>query len=75
MSPGVALIILKLIDLLAAGLKLTPELRRQKETYISQIRKMIEEDRGPTDEELEALIAEGDYLTNLIRAERVARGD
>jgi len=68
MSPQVALLILKTIDLLAAGMELLPDIRARKDAYVAQIKTMIEEDRGPSDEEMNALLAEGDELTDAIKA-------
>ncbi len=67
MSPEVALLILKVLSILGAGLKLAPELRARKDAYILQIETMIREDRGPSDEEIDTLLAEGDELSEMIR--------
>lgn len=67
MNPQVVLLLLKTIDIVSAGLKLLPELLERKDRYIEQIKKMIEEDRGPSDDEMDALLKEGDDLTELIR--------
>jgi hypothetical protein len=70
----VALLILKVLGFAIAAMKLTPDLRRRKEAYIAQIEVMVKEGRGPTEEELAALMSESDDLTLAIRAQRTARG-
>lgn len=70
----VALLILKILGVVIAGTKLAPELRRRKEEYIAKIEVMIKEGRGPTEEELTALLTESDDLTLALRAQRTARG-
>ncbi len=75
MSPEVALLILKVLSIVGAGQKLAPELKRKQAEYIAQIELMVREGRGPSDAELNALIAEGDELTAAIVAARDARTD
>jgi len=73
MNPQVALLVLKVLDIVIAGVRLAPEIRRKKELYITQIELMIREDRGPTDAEMDALLAEGDVLTEALIAARNAK--
>lgn len=75
MSPEVALLILKVLDILGAGLKLAPELRGRKAAYLEQIESMIREGRGPSDDEISALLDEGDELTAQIRESLASSGD
>ena len=72
-SPEVALLIIKLLDIVAAGVRLAPELRRRKEEYVRQIEVMIQEERGPTNEEFDRLLAESKQLTDAIKAEKDRR--
>lgn len=73
MDPTVALLIIKVLDLIASGLELAPELAARKDRYLTMIRAMIEEDRGPTDAEWDELLAESDSITDQIRRIRDAR--
>lgn len=73
MNPQLALLIIKLLDIVAAGVRLAPDLRRRKDEYVRQIEKMIEEDRGPTDAELDVLLRESEQLTMAIKAEKIIR--
>lgn len=73
MDPQTALLFLRLLDLVAAAVELAPDLLARKEAYVAQIEVMIREGRGPTDAEMDALLAEGDDITTAIRAERAAR--
>ena len=66
MSPEVALLILKVLNILGAGLRLAPELRARKAEYVAQIETMIREDRGPSDDEIGALLEEGDEISRMI---------
>lgn len=68
MSPEVALLILRILNMLAAGLRLSHELREEYEGYTAKVRTMIEEGRGPTVAELDELLAKSDTLTERIRA-------
>ncbi|MEE8551588.1 MAG: hypothetical protein V3T08_10085 [Gemmatimonadota bacterium] len=73
MSPEVALLVIKLLDVVAAGVRLAPDILRRKDEYVRQIEAMIREDRGPTNAELNALLRESDQLTQAIKAEKVLR--
>ena len=63
MNPKVLVLILKVLQVFGAALKLAPELQRRKAAYLKQIEQMIAEGRGPSDEEVDALLAEGDEIT------------
>ena len=69
MNPETALLLLKVIDLVAAGLELLPELEARRSAQSEAIRKMIEEARGPSPEEFAALFATSEELTARIREE------
>ncbi len=73
MDPAIALLMLKLIDLVAAGLELAPELVARKAQYIAKIEAMLAEDRGPNDAEMDELIAESKAITDAVIAARLAR--
>lgn len=70
MDPAVALLIIKLIDLVAAGVELAPELLARKDAYIAKIEAMIREGRGPTDEEMDELLNESSEITAAVIAQR-----
>ncbi len=74
MDPATALLIVRLIDLVAAGVELASELTARKDEMIRRIETMIAEDRGPTDAEMDELIAESDAVTAEIRAALAAKG-
>ena len=73
MNPQVALLILKVLGIVGAGLKLAPELKQRKDEYIAQIEAMVQEGRGPTQDEIGALLAEGEALSAAISEERDTR--
>lgn len=73
MDPAIALLILKVVDLIAAGLELAPELLARKEEYVRKIEAMIAEGRGPSVEEMDELMSEGDDITSRIRAALAAK--
>ena len=73
MDPAIALLILKLIDLVAAGLELAPELLARKAKYVSQIETMIREGRGPTDAEMDELLKESEDITAAVKRALAAR--
>lgn len=75
MTPETALLILKVLEILSAGLRLAPELDRQRSIYLEQIEQMIRDERGPNPEEFKALLAEGDALTAEILAAVAARSE
>lgn len=75
MTPETALLILKVLGVVSAGLRLAPELQRQRDLYISQIEEMIRAGRDPSGVEFDALIAEGDMLTASILATVAARSE
>ncbi len=67
MDPSLALLLLRLIDLVAAGLELAPELLARKAKYVVQIETMIREGRGPSDAEMDELLAESDSITEALK--------
>ncbi len=69
MNPEVALLMLKVLEMISAGMKLAPKLRADKERHLAAIERMIREDRGPSDEEYAELAIEGSRLTDAIRVE------
>jgi hypothetical protein len=73
MDPAIALLMLRLIDLVAAGLELAPELIARKAEYVAKIEAMLAEDRGPNDEEMDELLAESAALTAAVAAALDAR--
>ena len=73
MDPALALLMLRLIDLVAAGLELAPELLARKAKYIARIETMIRENRGPNDLEMDELLAESDGITEALRQALAAR--
>ena len=73
MDPAIVLLILRLIDLVAAGLELAPELFARKAKYVAQIEAMIREGRGPSDAEMDELLAESASITEAIKAARTSR--
>lgn len=75
MNPATALLILKVIDLLAAGTQLFGEDKERYDRLTGKIRVMVEENRGPTDEEFDELLDESDALTERLRAARDAKPD
>jgi hypothetical protein len=64
------MLILKLVDLIAAGLLLIGEDKERYERLSKSIRKMVEEGREPTPEEEAELAAESEALTARILAAR-----
>ena len=73
MDPAIALLMLRLIDLVAAGLELAPELLARKARYVADIENMIREGRGPNDEEMDALLLESENITRAIQAAKTFR--
>ncbi len=67
MGPETILLIIKLIDLVATGLALIPEVRARYEEGSAKLRAILEEGREPTPEEFLELLAESDQLTQAIR--------
>lgn len=67
MDPRTVLLFLKLIDLVAAGLELAPDLMARKDAYVRQIEGMVKEGRSPSNDEMAELIAESDDITDQIR--------
>ena len=70
MNPAIVMLVLKLIDLIAAGLLLIGEDKERYERLSESIRKMVEEGRDPTPEEEAKLAAESEALTARILAAR-----
>ncbi len=68
MNPQTALMILRMVDLLAAGLQLAPEIRARYAATSAKVKKMVTEGREPTPEEWAALDAETDDLLAQINA-------
>lgn len=67
MNAQTALLIVRVLDILIAGLDLVPALRERASASTARIRRMIEEDRAPTDAEWAELLAETDELTAAVR--------
>ncbi len=67
MSPATILMLIKLLDLVVAGIALIPEIRARYEKNSAKLRAMIEEGREPTAEEFNELLAESDQLTQAMR--------
>ncbi len=61
------LLLIKLIDLVATGLALIPEVRARYEEGSAKLRAILEEGREPTPAEFAELLAETDQLTQAIR--------
>lgn len=73
MSRETALLLVKVLEIVAAGVALAPTLRRRVDRYTGRVRLMIEEGRDPTPEEWRELLAESDDVSKRIRAAREAR--
>ena len=73
MNAQTALLMLRMLNMLASGIQMTRQLRADYEGYSATIQTMIEEDRGPTDAEIAELLATSDALTERLRAARDAR--
>lgn len=73
MNPATALLILRMVDLLAAGLQFTGESRARYDRLSAKVKTMIEEGRDPTEQEFDELFAESDALTERLRAARAAK--
>jgi hypothetical protein len=58
MSPSSALLIIRLIDLLALGMTVAPEIMARYSALRDKVRQMVEEGRDPTPEEWAAMDAE-----------------
>ena len=67
MTPQILLIVLRLIDLLATGLALIPEIRARYDESSAKLRTIIEEGREPTPAEFLELLAESESLTQKLR--------
>lgn len=74
MDPMVALLLVRVIDLIASGIELLPEANARKDKYLGMIRTMVEEDRSPTDAEWADLLGDTDDVTNEIRRIVAAKG-
>lgn len=70
MNPQTALLLMKVLGLVIAGVKMSREVRERYERYSAKVQQMIEEDRGPTEEEMAELLSESDDLTARIEAAR-----
>jgi len=75
LTPATALLLLRLIGVLGAGIRLVPQLRQRRDELTARIEQMIREDRDPTNEEIDVLLSESDWLTNEIAAEAERRQD
>ena len=51
MSPEVALLIVRILDLLAFGLRHAPEMVAEVRTLNAKVREMVEQNRDPSPEE------------------------
>lgn len=60
--------ILRLVDLLAAGLQLAPEVKARFDASSEKVKQMVAEGRDPTPEEWDALNAETEELMSQIAA-------
>lgn len=67
MSPQTSLLILRLIDLIALGATLAPEITERYRDIAARVRVMVEEDRDPTQDEWDELEAETDDLFRQIQ--------
>ena len=62
MTPNTILMVLKLIDLVAMGAQMIPEVKARVDRYSAKIKQMVEEGRDPTPEEWAVLDGETDAL-------------
>ena len=60
MAPSTALLVLRLVDLLAMGVQLAPEIRARFDDASARVKRMVEEGRDPTPEEWAEIDAETD---------------
>ncbi len=67
MSPKTSLLILRLLDLIALGASLAPEIMARYRDISAKVRTMVEEDRDPTPEEWGELDAETEDLFRRIQ--------
>ena len=67
MDPAVALLLVRVIDMIAGAIELVPEISERKAKYLGMIRQMVEEDRGPNDAEYSELFRDSDEVTAQIR--------
>jgi hypothetical protein len=68
MNPATVLLILKGLDMLAAGLEWAAEERAQWDAWSARLKELIESGESPTEEEYAALDAASDSITERIRA-------
>ena len=73
MSPAVALLLVRVIDLVATGIELVPELSERKRRYLEIIKACVNEDRDPNQEEWDFVLADVDSVTDELRAIRDAK--
>jgi len=73
MNPATAMLVIRLVELLAGALASYPAVKRMFDAHLSQVRQFVAEGRDPTPEELAALHAEGDAISEAIRAAVDAR--
>lgn len=73
MDPATLALILKAIDIVAAGLVSFPALKARYDAYRAKVQTFIDEGRVPTNEEFAELLAEGDDLSAAIAAAAAAK--
>lgn len=68
MTPATALLVIRVLDLLAFALLKGPEVKARYDRAVAKIRELIEEGREPTPEEFAEVVAESDAATERLRA-------
>lgn len=66
MNPKTIDMVLKLIDLLALGISITPSIKSSYDEQKSKIQIMVDENRDPTQEEWEELLSVVQENTNVL---------
>ena len=67
MSETTLLLILRILDLLALGLKLAPELQARYNRLTGRLKLMVQEGRNPTEQEFAEILDETDDLSKRIQ--------
>jgi len=68
MNPATALLLIRVLDLLAFAVLKGPEVKARYDRAITKIRELIEQEREPTSEEFAEVLAESGAATERLRA-------
>jgi hypothetical protein len=68
MTPATALLLIRVLDLLALAALKAPEVKARYDRAIAKIRELIEDGREPSNDEFAEVIAESDAGTERLRA-------